>query len=224
MGCVIDHLQSHHRIRVLRDFRDARGTARHAGDVGVLRVMDLDWARQEFSLEWERDGGREKLFFRLDATEGPRSGRMREYFALEERAPIPRPSRKELRRLHPVVLPPVREDPVTDPADYSVALERVWALAARQRFEEAEQQIQLILAPPDPYSGRLERLAGDLVATAITHADDEDLRVYDWLSRRATSLWYAYGSGASSGGEGAVRAERIHAAETELARWAPERD
>ena len=35
MACVIDHLLRDHRVTVLQDFRDARGTAHDAGEAAV---------------------------------------------------------------------------------------------------------------------------------------------------------------------------------------------
>ncbi|HRE05635.1 MAG TPA: hypothetical protein PKX00_08500 [Opitutaceae bacterium] len=84
MGCTIDHLRADHHVTVLRDFRDARGNEHRAGEQGMLRLMELDWPRQEFFLEWEREGVRERMCFSLSAKEGPRNGAMRDFFALGE--------------------------------------------------------------------------------------------------------------------------------------------
>lgn len=219
MGCTIDHLQSDHRVRVLQDFRDARGAQHRTGETAIIRRMDLDWDRNELFIEWEReDGAKETLFFSQAAKEGPRNGHMREFFEKEERVPLPeytlqgRARRRtlELRQAIPVLI----EEPVTDPSRYADAVGRIWALAARRRFVEAEQQVRVVLS--HPAADRLEQLAGDLVAMATAHTLDEDGTVYDWLRERAISLWYAWGSRATSGGEGAVMSVRIRAAEARL--------
>jgi hypothetical protein len=223
MGATIDHLSADHCVEVLQDFKDARGAKHNAGERAIIRRMDLDWPKQEFLIEWERDGVKETLCFSLGAQTGPRNGRMREYFAIGEYAPIPREKPMKRRRGEPVEVPELVEEPVTDTTRYAEALNRVWALAAKGRFDEADEQCCMITASPDPYGGRLEQLAGDMVAIAIAHAAESDSTVYDWAREKAVHLWYAWGSGATSGGEGAVRAESIRAAEDALARCEAER-
>ena len=174
--------------------------------------------RQELSLEWECEGEREKLYFTLAAKDGPRSGRMRDYFALGERVPLPREDPMERHRREVAArIPTVAGDLVTDVKRYDDAVTRVWALAAQHRFEEAEAQLGLILAAPDPHDGRLEQLAGDIVGIAIAHVYDLDRSVFEWAKNRGVGLWYAWGSNASAGGEGAVRGNRIRDAEEYLA-------
>lgn len=219
MGCTIDHLQTDHRVRVLRDFSDARGTRCRAGETAIIRRMDLDWARNEFFIEWEReDGAKETLFFSQTAKEGPRNGHMREFFEKLERVSLPEYTPQGRARRRALALrqemPALVEEPVADPSRYADAVGRIWALAARQRFADAEQQIRIALSHPDP--DRLEELAGDLVAMATAHTIDEDGAVYDWLRERAISLWYAWGSRATSGGEGYAMSARIRAAEERL--------
>ena len=223
MGATVDHLSADHRVEVLQDFTDARGAKHCKGERAIIRRMDLDWQEQDFLIEWEREGAKETLHFSLSATSGPRNGKMKEFFAIGDHAPIPRENSMKRRRGQPVDVPQLVEQPVTDVTRYEEALNRVWALAAKKRFDEAEEQCRLITASPDPYSGRLERLAGDMVAIAITHAAEIDPAVYDWARMKAIHLWYAWGSGATSGGEGAVRAESIRAAEDALARCEAER-
>jgi hypothetical protein len=218
MGCVIDHLQSDHRILVLQDFRDERGGRHRKGDTGILRMMGLDWARQEIVIEWEREGEMEKMFFALDAKEGPRSGHMRDFFAMEERVPPLKPTRSVAAAAKDIApAPELVAEPISDPARTDEATNRIAALCARGRLDEAERQIQLILDQSDPYGGRLQELAGQMVDIAVSHAQDKDRTVFDWVHRRATTLWYAWGSGATSGGEGAARLVYIEAAEKRLA-------
>ena len=217
MGCVIDHLQTDHRVRVLQDFTDARGTRYVADETAILRAQDLDWAKQEIVLEWEREGRREKLHFALAAKDGPGNGRMRAYFALEDRVASPRAASAKRATGQAPEVPALSEELVRDAERYADALTRVWALAARRRFREAQEQVRAILATPDPYGGTLERLAGDLVNLAVAHAQDDEDVVYQWLRERSIDLWYAWGSQATSGGEGAYRAQYIRAAEERLA-------
>ena len=84
MACTIDHLRVDHRVAVLRDFTDLAGVTIRAGESGVLRGLGLDYARMEIWIELERDGARDRLRFALRATEGPRNGRMKEFFEMGE--------------------------------------------------------------------------------------------------------------------------------------------
>jgi hypothetical protein len=217
MGCVIDHLQVDHHVRVVRGFADSRDMRHEAGESGIIRHMDLDWGRQEIVIEWEREGIREKMAFLLDAKSGPRNGHMREFFVMEERVPLPEDTIAGRARLNRPVVPAPAAEPVADAALYTEAVARVWALGARGRFAEAEDQIRLILAQPDPHGGRLQQLAEELVEISAAHASDADGAVFDWFRERAIVLWYAWGSGATSGGEGTARAQYIRAAERRLA-------
>jgi hypothetical protein len=142
---------------------------------------------------------------------------MRHYFALGARVPLPEDTVEGRTNLSvPLQIPDLVRTPITDSARYHEAVERVWALAAREQFEEAEAQIRLITDAPDPCGGRLQSLAGDLVEIAVAHASDEDPTVFEWARRRAISLWYAWGASATSGGEGAARMQEIRAAEERI--------
>ena len=219
MGLVVDHLQADHVLTVLQDFTDARGVKHTAGETAVLRRMELDWQRQELCFEWERDGARETLYFAVAAKEGPRNGKMRDYFAKGERIALPEDTIKGRRALaKPPEVPELVEAPVTDPKQYGEAVNRIWALAAKHRFDEAEAQIQLLIAPDDPFGGRLQMLAGDVVRIAVAHVRDADRTVFNWARERGIHLLYAWGSGATSGGEGTVRRKEMSAVEAYLER------
>jgi hypothetical protein len=211
MGCTIDHLRADHHVTVLRDFRDARGNEHRAGEQGMLRLMELDWPRQEFFLEWEREGVRERMCFSLSAKEGPRNGAMRDFFALGE-------AERVVRRPKPPPPPPaVTPALLTEPGDYDAAVARIWALAARCRFDEAEEQVRVLVKDCGPFGERTERAASDLGALAARFVAEEDRTLYLWLRERSLRFWYAWGSQATSGGEGAVRGREIRAAERHFA-------
>jgi hypothetical protein len=217
MGCMIDHLQADHRVRVLREFSDVHGMRHGAGESGIIRTMDLDWGRQEIVIEWERNGTTEKLVFALAAKEGPRNGHMREFFEMNEHVPLPKARASAAQRMAPAEPPPLVEGPVTDTAQTRDALARISALAAHGRLDEAETQIRIVLDGQDPFGGRLQQLAEKMVGIAVAHAGEPDRTVFDWARQRAIDLWYAWGSGATSGGEGAARMVYISAAEERLA-------
>ena len=196
MGCLVDHLSSDYLVRVTSRFRDARGRDHEAGERGVIRRIYLDHAAGgEIVIEWERSGdrdARETMYFRLDAREGPRSGAMKEYFEVVEYSPGPRSPR-------PAPQPPQPPPDGGDPSSASTA--NVWALAARGRFEEARAELLAILGNRrDPQS-----LAEEIGAAAEAHAFDANSAVYDWLKEWSINLWYQWGSGATSGGEGTER-------------------
>lgn len=82
MACTIDHLRVDHHVLVLRDFTDLAGRKIRAGETGILRGLGLDFGPMEIWIDLERHGARDKLRFPLRATEGPRNGHMKEYFAM----------------------------------------------------------------------------------------------------------------------------------------------
>jgi hypothetical protein len=217
MGCTIDHLSVDHRISVIQDFTDARGGFHRVGEQGLIREVGLDGPTRMITVRWERDGQEETMSFALASRTGPGNGRMREYFALGE---YTRPEIDGKRWIPgvgyvPVMpdIPPVRNEVIRTYSRYADAIERVWALAARQRFDEAEVQVMAILNADDRRGDLCMHLASDLSADAHTHAFDLDLTVHHWLRERGMSLWYAWGAQATSGGEGAARATEIRAAE-----------
>ena len=216
MGTVIDHLMSGYRITVLQAFTDARGVAHHAGESGVITQMGLEWP-EEIWIEWERDGAAEKMSFRLDARTGPRNGAMREFFERGDYVPVPRPPVVPPPPVEPELPKDVSPDLITDPSRYGEAVDRVAALAARQRFEEAEKQILQITGWPSEFGWRVREMADYLTGMAATHVGAKDPTVYIWLRGWAVHAWYMWGSGATSGGEGAAYAVEIRAGEKTLA-------
>jgi hypothetical protein len=209
MSCTIDHLCVDHHVRIIRDFTDARGQRHRANETGIIRRMALEWPEQIIAIEWERDGSRETMRFSSLAREGPRNGAMREYFELGDRVFIPRPSPAEVRRIRqrdarPQGLPALDETLVTDPARWAEAVNRIEALALRQRYDDAEKQIQAVTKDVGPTGWRLKQLADDVGELADAHAGGDDRTLYLWLRDRAINLLHAWGSCATSGGEGEV--------------------
>ena len=218
MGTVIDHLMSRHRVTVLKGFADARGVEHAAGESGVILQMGMEWNEKEIWIEWERAGTTERMTFRLDAREGPRSGAMREFFEMGEYIPLPRviPD-PAVRRREARALLETSPELITDPARYGDAVDRVAALAADRRFEDAEKQILQITGWPSEFGWRVREMADYLTGMTASHVDDPDPTVYVWLRGWAVSAWYMWGSGATSGGEGTAYGVEIRAGERGLA-------
>ncbi|MEO7996532.1 MAG: hypothetical protein ABI852_03760, partial [Gemmatimonadaceae bacterium] len=114
-------------------------------------------------------------------------------------------------------LPPVADQMFTTDAHFEDGLNRVWALAGRKSFDEAEAQLMAIINASDSRGNNNYRAAESLCASARLHAFDDDRTVYSWLRDRGITLWYAWGSGATSGGEGFTRGLEIHKAERDFA-------
>jgi len=211
MSMTLDHLKTNHRVRVLREFTDAHGMPHAPGESGLIVNLELDWVRQEIRIEWERDDLRETMRFALSAGTGPGNGRMRDYFELEEYAPPPRDDKVFIPGVGCLEtpsgeLPPLSTELIEGDDRVGEAITRVWALAARQRFGHAREQL---FAISDQWT---QFVAGKLGEAAERHALDPEGAVYEWLRDQAINHWYSWGSQATSGGEGAGRAREIEPA------------
>lgn len=199
MATTIDHLRVDHRITVLRDFVDAKGTMMRAGDAGVLTKIEWDQIRMEISLEITRESGKVKLVFELAAKTGPRNGHMRDYFEMGEDVTPPRvipafhdPSKRQM------IIPP----PVKNPAPMNTT---AWKLAAQStdgpdRLEAVEKEM---LAAIDHIG----------VAGSIAEIYAERMRAFQRAGNEARAIaafklavgWMdSYAGSATSGGEGAA--------------------
>lgn len=97
MGTTIDHLSADHRYRVMQAFTDLNGVAIAEGATGVIKAMGFDVGKMQISIDWQGEADEvQHLVFALRATDGPRNGRMKDYFELIEedlsaRSPLPPP-------------------------------------------------------------------------------------------------------------------------------------
>ncbi len=105
MSATVDHLSAHYQVKVIKAFTDARGFAVPEGATGVIRHIGLDAQLMEFTIEWERDGKPESMTFSLSAKDGPRNGRMRDYF---EKGDLVLPPRPEKPKAEPLPVAPGR--------------------------------------------------------------------------------------------------------------------
>jgi hypothetical protein len=210
MATTIDHLRVDHRITVLRDFVDAKGTMMRAGDSGVLTKIEWDQLRMEIILVIQRDSGDVKLVFELAAKTGPRNGRMRDYFEMGEDVTPPRvipafhdPSKREM-----IIPPPVKESASETPPATRKSAPRnsvAWKQIARStdgpdRLEAVEKEM---LAAFDHIG----------VAASIAEIYAERMRAFQRAGNEPRAIaafklamdWMgSYASSATSGGEGAA--------------------
>ena len=208
MGCTIDHLRRDLLVQVIQAFQDAKGTRHEAGVVGTIRTLDYDQPTSELTIAWEIAGKPERLVFDLRSRTGPGNGRMKQFFADLGDAPPPPGTRLRISRAPRDARPPAHRPGFIKrgPGQDAQVLRQVWALAALRRFEEAEAQFKEL-------DRSWERACAETLTFAVdVHADDEDGAVFEWLRDKATTLWYCWGSTATSGGEGAAMAPDINRA------------
>ena len=210
MATTIDHLRVDHWVTVLRDFTDAAGVRLHAGERGVLRGLSFDQIRLEIRMEIEREKGKVALRFPLKASDGPRNGHMKEYFALGDYAPVPG---REPVRPAPAARRMIVPAPGSDPAPGSGS---AWWRQARSvegpdRLEAAEQQMQRELQHIGAAASIAEMYAQRM--RAFQSAGDETRAAAAF--KLATEWMATYAGQATSGGEGAalsLERDEFHAA------------
>jgi hypothetical protein len=221
MATTIDHLSADHSYTVIQDFTDAEGVTHRVGEQGVIIHIGYNFVRQEITITWKRDGNEESMVFRDADRTGPGNGRMKQYFEKGEYVFTPIPGRRFIPNFgyapEPPQPPELTDTFFTKADDYDRAMDRVWALASRKRFEEANEQLRAIVYAKDRLHDNVERAAADVCSWAYSHAFDDDLTVHLWLRGKGISLWYEWGSGATSGGEGMARSVDIREAEAKFA-------
>lgn len=221
MATTIDHLSVEYMIHVLQDFTDANGVEHKVGESGLITNLEFSQISHEIYITWLRDGNSETMMFRLTDKTGPGSGRMKQYFEKGDYMPAPPEGKKFVPNFGFVPIVPTLPEPtsklIKNSDQLEDALDRVWALAGRNRFDEADEQLQTILNAPDRRGDNAQRAAEVLCGAAKLHIFDDDPTVYRWLREKGIGLWYAWGSGATSGGEGAARATEIRKAEKDFA-------
>lgn len=199
MATTIDHLRVDHRITVLRDFVDAKGTRMRTGDSGVLTKIEWDELRMEIVLGIQRDSGTVKLVFELAAKTGPGNGRMRDYFEVGEDVTPPRviPAFHDQSKRQMIIPSPAKNlGPMNTTA---------WARAAQStdgpdRLEALEREM---LAAMDHIgvAGSIAEIYAERMR-AFQRAGNEPRAVAAF--KLAMQWMYSYASSATSGGEGAA--------------------
>jgi hypothetical protein len=217
MATTIDHLSINHMVRVVQDFTDAQGTTHRVGEQGLIVALGYNSLTGEVSITWMRNDERETMTFARTSTSGPGNGRMKQYFDVGEYVAAEIAGQRLVPSVgyvpNMVALPDVRDEVIRTDARFDDAIERVWALAGRGRFDEAQEQLLAIVDAPDRRGENTNLAAEAMCSYARLHGFDTDLTVYRWLKDRGIGLWYAWGAGATSGGEGTYRATYIRAAE-----------
>lgn len=199
MATTIDHLRVDHRITVLRDFADVKGTSMRAGDTGVLTGIQWDQVRREIRLEITRDSGKVSLVFDLAAKTGPRNGRMRDYFEIGEDVTTPRvipafhdPAKRQM------IIPP----PLKNPAPMNSS---AWARIARStdgpdRLEDVEKEMRAAIDHIG-VAGSIAEIYAERMR-AFQRAGNEPRAIIAF--KLAVDWMGSYAASATSGGEGAA--------------------
>jgi hypothetical protein len=130
MAATIDNLEAHHRYTVIRGFTDAKGIKVPFEATGVIRRIDLNPQYTEIYIDWEREGPggqttAERLTFLMSATDGPRNGKMKDYF---ERGEVVMPPREPKA--------PKSTPPAPEPAPVKRPEESLARFEGRQPQEE----------------------------------------------------------------------------------------
>lgn len=199
MATTIDHLRVDHRVTVLRDFTDATGITMRAGETGVICGLSWNQLQMEIHIVIERASGTADLVFPLSAKDGPRNGRMREYFEVGEDVTTPRviPAFHD-HSLRKMIVPPPEKtpSPVNNPA---------WARTAQTT--EGPDRLEAMEA-------ELRRSINHIgVAASIAEIYAERMRAFQRAGNEPRAIaafklaveWMAtYAGWATSGGEGAA--------------------
>ncbi len=203
MACTIDHLRVDHRVTVLQDFTDLAGITLRAGETGVLRGLGLDTARMELWIELERGDARETLRFALRAADGPRNGRMRDYFELGEDVAPPRalPAARDLSQGRMFVPPPEQEAGGREAPDGAQGAPGTdGGPEGPDRLESVEAEMLRTIQHIGAAASIAEMYAQRM--RAFQRAGDEARAVAAF--RLAVDWMGNYASSAASGGEGAA--------------------
>lgn len=194
-------------MTVLRDFTDLAGVTVRAGETAVLRGLGMDYVRTEVLIELERDGARDNLRFALRAPDGPRIGRMKDYFEMGEDVTTPRviPAFHDQSKRRMIIPPPVQNPaPQPEPRPKSMNTS-AWRSAARStdgpdRLEDVEKEM-------------LRSIDHIGVAGSIAEIYAERMRAFQRAGNEPRAIaafrlaveWMArYAGSATSGGEGAA--------------------
>ncbi len=224
MATTVDHCAVDARVRVIRSFRDARGTWVAEGTEGVIVHLATDWSTQEIVFRWRRHDGEEELRFAMrlrtpgsplpaaDFSPGDDSGDASGSDAglgigLGIGPGIGR-MRIYFERLGDAG-EGTRETPgATAPEAHAARLSgplpedplrRVIALAERHDFAAAELALAAVVGIGS------EETAQEVQQAAERAAHERDKARFAWLRSLAERCWYAWSSQATSGGEGAVK-------------------
>lgn len=199
MATTIDNLRVDHRITVVRDFADAKGTLMRAGDTGILTKIEWDQIRMEILLEIQRDAGKVVLLFALAAKTGPRNGRMRDYFELGEDVTPP--------RVLPAFHDPSKREMIIPAAERTSAPMNTTAWARLAQTTEGPDRLESM---EEEMRRAIDHIG---VAASIAEIYAERMRSFQRAGNELRAIaafklavgWMdSYASSATSGGEGAA--------------------
>ncbi|MBX3501651.1 MAG: hypothetical protein KF889_19595 [Alphaproteobacteria bacterium] len=196
MAIQVDHLAVGRWIRLLRPVSDAEGLTFAAGATWRIDAIAADTSTLIVTLRLYAVGSDATMRLDLRAPDGPRLGRMREWFEVVD-PPCVVPSGPEPSREPEGLSTLARELRL---GDIGAADARVRELAMRPRY--AGENLQAL-------AERLEAVARELSAVDLDRAA--------WIYEQAIDCWHGWGAMATSGGDGAARAPRIEAAQARQA-------
>lgn len=107
---------------------------------------------------------------------------------------------------------------IIDPKQWQAALDRAVKLVRAGDFESAQAQMDVMTRWVHPNAPDQESVAEALQSAASAAGADGAVAAFERLWKKAFNYWYAWGSGATSGGEGAARGLRISEAEARYKR------
>lgn len=196
MALTVDHLRTDAVVKVIRAFRDAGGRVHPPGEQWTLRGMSFDPATLHLTMTVAGDDGTEQRFvLDLKDVQGPRIGRMREWFEAGEPGGS-RPEHHGSRVVRQAVPEPLQD---------------VCRLAEAGRWDDARQALQPLFERREFAGENLPNLAGLLEhATACVFPGNHEAAC--WLYQQAIQCWHGWGALATSGGDGAARMPDIKAA------------
>jgi hypothetical protein len=212
---TVENLVSGGRYRVISEFIDARGERHPAGEEWTFREAQYRHDQRVLALSVEGKGGPSEIPLDLRRPEGnPGLGRLRKWFeciAAPVYAREPKPELERASAADVTAEPGFRGLP--ESPEWRVFEERLrlaLRLAKEEQYGEASRIIHELVSGPDEGDGKIQTLAQRLSEAAASVAGKDD-KLADWLQERSTSLWYAWASAATSGGEGTARVRQLKA-------------
>src|SRR5262245_324877 len=204
MSTVVDHITAPCVLRILRAFCDLAGQEHAVGSEWHVARLEFCFVSKQLTFHLLDHGLTRSVAIDITDAQGPKIGRMREWFELLGNLPAeemsqPRSASSSGSSCHTAAQP--------DLGDFATLV----GLMKRHEWEAARVECSR-LANESRYDGEaLQNFAGELEGVAARLAG-EDREAGIWLYDLAIGYWHAWGSFATSGGDGAARMPYIKGA------------